>query len=68
MLTMHPEFVVDAKEKRKAVLLPFVEWERILEELEELEDIRAYDKAVAHPGEPIPFEDAVKEIRHKARK
>lgn len=68
MITMHPEFIVDAKAHRKAVLLPFVEWERIMEELEELEDIRAYDKAMAQSDATIPFEKAVEEIRRKAKK
>ena len=34
-----------------------------MEELEELEDIRAYDQAKARPSEPILFEDAVREIQ-----
>lgn len=33
-----------------------------MEELEELEDIKAYDRAKNRKGEPIPFEQALKEI------
>jgi PHD/YefM family antitoxin component YafN of YafNO toxin-antitoxin module len=36
---------VDENKQCKAVLLPSEEWEKILEELEELDDIRAYDEA-----------------------
>lgn len=60
---MHPEFVVDEGQKRKAVLLPYDEWQKIVEEMEELDDIRAYDEAKAQPSDPVPFDAAVKEIR-----
>ena len=36
--------------------------DRSLEELEELESVRAYDAAKASGGEVIPFEQAVAEI------
>ena len=63
MIAIHPEYVVDDKNRKKAVVLPFSEWEQLMEELEELEDIRAYDEAKAQPSEPIPFEDAVREVQ-----
>lgn len=63
MVTVHPEYVVDEKQHRKAVLLPVAEWERIVEELEELDDIRAFDKAKAGSQDSVPFEQAVREIR-----
>ena len=47
MITVHPQYVVDAAETRTAVLIPVAEWEQILEALEELDDIRAYDAAKA---------------------
>ena len=62
VVTLHPEYVVDEKEKRKAVLLPVSEWEQVLEELEELEDIRLYDAAKKDSCKAIPFEQAAEEI------
>lgn len=62
MITLHPQWVVDENDQRKAVLLPVLEWERLIEELEELDDIRAYDKAKASPQDAVPFEQAVREI------
>lgn len=62
MVSIHPEFVVDGDRHTKAVLLPVGEWEKILEELEELDDIRAYDNAKAAPQDSMPFEQAVREI------
>ena len=62
MVTLHPEFVLD-KKHAKAVLLPVLEWENIVEELEELDDIRAFDKAKSLEEETIPFDQAVREIQ-----
>ena len=63
MVTVHPEYVVDAQENRKAVLLPVSEWEQVVEELDELDDIRAFDEAKSGPQERIPFDQAVREIQ-----
>jgi hypothetical protein len=65
MVTIHPEYVVDEQQNRKSVILPMEEWECILEDLEELADIRAYDIAKSGPQNAIPFEQAVREIRAK---
>ena len=63
MVTLHPEYVVDEHQQRKAVLLPAAEWDRIVSELEELDDIRAYDAAQPHAADRLPFEQAVREIQ-----
>ena len=63
MLAIHPEYVVDEKQHRKAVILPLQDWDMIVEELEELNDIRAYDKAKTGPQSALSFEQAVHEIQ-----
>ena len=63
MITIHENYIVDENGKQKAVIVPVAEWEQILGALEELDDIRAYDEAKSYPSEPIPFEQAVREIR-----
>jgi hypothetical protein len=55
-------FVVDDSGERTAVILDIVEYQKLLEEAEELEAIRAYDAAKAAGDEAIPFEQAVTEI------
>ncbi|MGH7321092.1 MAG: hypothetical protein ACRELA_15890 [Candidatus Rokuibacteriota bacterium] len=45
-----------------SVLLDIDEYRRLLEALEELESIRAYDAAKASRDPAIPFEQAVAEI------
>ena len=64
------QFIVNTKGKRTAVLLPIKEYERMLEALEDAEDIRLYDEAKADPNQTyIPFDQIVAEIeaRRKVR-
>jgi len=63
MFALHPEYVVDAQNQKKAVVLPILEWKQLMEELEELDDVRAYDKAKSQPSEPVEFEEAVRRIQ-----
>ena len=63
MLRVHPEFVVGEGQEWKAVLLPYDEWQKIVEEMEELDDIRAYDEGKSQPSDSVSFDTAVKEIR-----
>ena len=62
MVALHPEYVLDEKDNRKAVVLPLNEWEQVVSELEELDDIRAYDLAKKQNSEAIPLEQAAREI------
>ena len=65
MIKVHPEYIVDEDLNRKSVVLPYAEWKSIVEEMEELDDIRAYDQAKNEPKDEIlPFEQAVKEIEN----
>ena len=63
MISLHEEYVVDEKGNRTAILLPYEEWKKILDELEELEDIRLYDNAKKEVSDPVQFDAAIKEIR-----
>lgn len=60
-------FVVDNSGKRIAVMLPIKEYERILDELEEKEDVRLYDKVKARNEERITLEQYMTE-RKKRKK
>ena len=66
---IHPkeQFIVNSEGKRTAVVLPLQQYKRILDELEELESIRAYDEAKSSGDEAIPFEQAVDEIEQQRR-
>jgi PHD/YefM family antitoxin component YafN of YafNO toxin-antitoxin module len=64
---MNGRYVVDENGKRVAVLLEIEEYERMIEEIDELEDILAYKEAKAAlengEDESIPLEQAMREIR-----
>ena len=62
MTNLKKRYVVDEKGNRTAVLLDMEDYQKLLDELEELESIRAYDTAKASRDETIPFEQAVIEI------
>jgi hypothetical protein len=68
MLTIHPQYIKDAKGKKALVVLPAKEFDSMLEELEELEDIRLYDDAKASNEPSFPIEDAFKLIDAKRKK
>ena len=55
-------YVVDADGNRVGVVLDMVEYGKLLEALEELEAIRAYDAAKEAEGERIPLDQALAEI------
>ncbi len=63
---MEARYIVDENGKRVGVILPLAEYERMVEALEEVEDVRAYDEAKAEiergEDEVIPLEQAVREI------
>jgi hypothetical protein len=63
-MNVHPEYIIDENLNRKSVVIPYAEWEAIVEEIEELDDIRAYDRAKQQvEDELLPFDEAVKEIK-----
>ena len=63
---MEARYIVDENGKRTGVILSVEEYERLIEELEELEDVRAFDEARAARekcDEVIPLDQAMREIR-----
>lgn len=55
-------YVVDESGNRVAVVIEIAEFNRMLEEIEELAAIRAYDEAKRVVDEIVPFAQAVEEI------
>ena len=58
------KYITDAQGNRIGIVLDIEEYQKILEELEELEAIRAYDNAISSDLEEIPFELAIAEIEN----
>ena len=68
MTHLRENFVVDAKGNRVGVFLPIKDYNKLIEELEERADIRAYDKAVSRKQEFIPLDQALKQIEVSRKK
>ena len=58
---MAPQIVTDKKGKKIAVILPIKDYEKLLEEREELAAVKAYDKAKSHKETFIPLREAIKQ-------
>lgn len=61
------KFVINEKGERVGVFLDIEMYNRFLEAMEELDDIRAYDEAVASNEKPIPFQQATDEIERSRK-
>jgi PHD/YefM family antitoxin component YafN of YafNO toxin-antitoxin module len=61
MITVHPQYIKDAEGNKSLVVLPAKEFAALMEELEELEDIKLFDEAKKEEtGERILFSDYLK--------
>ncbi|SHN08797.1 hypothetical protein [Mucilaginibacter sp. OK098] len=61
MNVIHPQYITDTDGNKVSVVIPLAEYEQILEELDELDDIRLYDEAKASKEPPISFDEFVKQ-------
>lgn len=61
------QFLTNEKGEKIAVVISIEEYEKLMEELEDLEDIRAAEEARASGETPIPLEQALEENRRSRR-
>jgi hypothetical protein len=62
---MKTQYITDTKGRKVSVILPIRDYNEILNKLEELEDIKAYDEAISTSEEGLPAEQVFKEIEAK---
>lgn len=63
---MKTQFITDDNGNKLAVILPIKDYEKMVEELEEIEDIRLYDEAKKEDdGKRILFSDYLKKRKAK---
>lgn len=68
MIAIHPQYIKDTAGKT-LVILPQQEFDTIMEELEDVEDVRLYDEAKKNDtGERIPMNEAFKIIEANRNK
>lgn len=65
MKSIHPQFITDDKGKKLSVVLSIKEYKTILDNLEELEDIRLYDEVKAKNEKSIPLKDYLRTKKSK---
>ena len=65
---MEIQYLTNAKGKKKAIVLPIKMYEKLLDKLDELEDIRLYNEAKKNEGSYIPIDEAFKIIEEKRKK
>lgn len=66
-MELKKRYLIDEDGNRLGVVLDIKDYQRLLEELEELETLRAYDAAKASGDQAIPFEEAVGGSEPEAR-
>ncbi|MBZ4043424.1 hypothetical protein [Flavobacterium hibisci] len=65
---MKTQFITDDKGNRTAVLLPIKQYNKLLEKLEDLEDVKLYDEAKRNDdGFRISIDEAFKIIEEKRK-
>lgn len=63
------QYITDNSGHKLAVILPIKKYNQMVEELEELEDIKLYDSAKANDNEPsTPIDEAFKMIEQERKK
>jgi hypothetical protein len=67
-MILHSKFITDKDGKKSAVVLPIKEYDKLLDELEDMDDMRLYEEGKADKGPLIPIDDAFKRIEAKRKK
>ncbi len=62
---MKTQFVTDDHGEKLAVILPIKKYYQMLEDLEEMEDIRLYDEVKARQEEAIPLGEYLKKRKQR---
>lgn len=58
MLTINPKYITDQEGNKISVVISLKEFESMIEMLDELEDVRIYDKAKLSDDPSIPIDEA----------
>jgi hypothetical protein len=62
---MKTQFITDDHGNKLAVILPMKDYQKMLDDLEEMEDIKLYDEVKARKEETLPFNEYLKKRKKK---
>ena len=65
VLKKEPQYITDKKGKKLSVVISITQYKQMLENLDELEDIRLYDAVKARKEKSIPFNQYIQHRRKK---
>ena len=68
MINIHPQYITDSSGNKLSVVLAMQEFKSIIEELEELEDIRLFDSAKLDNEPSLPIDKAFEIIEANRKK
>ena len=66
-MSITEQLILNKKGKTVAIQIPIEQYRKILELAEEMEDIKAFDRAMKRKHQFIPFNDAVKLLKQKRK-
>ncbi len=66
-MSITEQIITDNKGKAIAVQLPVTQYKKLLELAEEMEEIKAYDRAMKRKHKFIPFTQAIRELKAKRK-
>lgn len=64
---MKTQFITDEKGNKISIVIPLEEYNRMVEDLEELDDIRLFDEVKARNEKSIPFEQYLNQRQKKKK-
>ena len=67
MVQVHPQYIINSEGKKVSVILSIQEFKALLQQLEELDDIRLYDNAKKGKQEFIDIHQAFQEIEESRK-
>ena len=67
MITSVPQYITDIQGNKISVILPVKDYEYLLEEMENREDVRLYDEAMSSKQEYLPAEEVFRSIEAKRK-
>lgn len=67
MLHLKEHYIINEKGEKTKVVLDIEDYKKIMEELEELESIKAYDEAKDSGETAVNFDEAIKDIKQNRK-
>lgn len=65
---MQTQYITDHNGNKVAVILPIADYQKMIEDLEEMEDIKLYDEAKKETDQSLPAEEVFNMIEKERKK